>query len=100
MEMPEPIAIKRRLVFDLDPAAIGSALRLLPAIACRVGHRNVKSTAAGTRATPTPETEFVRDCLTMTGPELVAKWYGGAGNAGRYAAEAAQAVMESRPRAH
>ena len=97
--MTEFPAIKPAPVFDLDPAAIGSALRLLPAIACRVGHKNVKSTAAYA-ATPTPEAEFVRDFLTMTGPELVAKWYGGVGNAGRYAAEAAEAVRESMPRAH
>jgi hypothetical protein len=73
--MTESSASATAPVLSLDPAVIGQALKLLPIISRRIGHKSVRATL-GYGAPTTPETEFVRDLLTMTTPEVIAKWYG------------------------
>ena len=62
-------------ILSLDDAALGMALKMLPIISRRVGHNSAQATL-GYGAPLTPEVEFVYDVLTMTTPEVIAKWYG------------------------
>lgn len=84
-------------VFDLDLEKLGAIIRMLPAISVRVGHNSTRATL-GYGAPTTPESEFIRDVLSLKTSEIVEKWYGGYENAGRLAAAGAEAATALIPR--
>jgi hypothetical protein len=79
-------------VTDLDTRRIGEMLARLPAIAASLRHKSVKGTLTYVHAIPgDPESQFVRDFLTLPLDALLDKWYGGR----FHAAELTAGVMDS-----
>ena len=89
MTTPEPIIVEPAPVFDLNLELLGAMLMRLPAAAARVGHVNITSTLAYAAVPENAgrELEFLQDVLSLKTPEMVEKWYGGHGNASRFAGE-------------
>lgn len=89
MATPERFTVEPAPVFDLNLEQLGAMLMRLPAAAVRVGHANITSTLAYVPrdAGPGREAEFLSDMLTLEPREIAEKWYGGHGNASRFAGE-------------
>jgi hypothetical protein len=61
-------------VTDLDMAKLGQTLVALMVASEQMGHANPRTTAREYGASLTPETEFVRDMLTLDTRALMEKW--------------------------
>ena len=63
-------------VLDLDPAVLGQTLIRLPAIAQRMGHKNLRPSLRQYGAPLTPEAEYIYDLFRLNADQIREKWYG------------------------